>query len=124
MQKDFTIILQDSPGTLADLCEILDEAGVNIEGVCAVTYKGECPIHILVDDAQTARKVLEDNWINILSEQDVILVKINDRPGFLAEKAREFAESRINIEVVYLTTNAKLVFVVDNLKKGHMLFHA
>jgi len=36
MVKDLTVILQDRPGTLADMGEILGNAGINIEGMCAI----------------------------------------------------------------------------------------
>jgi len=118
MLKDLTIIIKDSPGTLADMCDILEEAGVNIEGVCAVTYKAECPIHILVNDADVARSALESNWVEVLAERDALLVRIEDRPGFLGQQARQLAEAGINIEVVYLTTHKNLAFIVDDLEKA------
>jgi hypothetical protein len=118
MHKDLTINLKDSPGTLADMCDILEEAGINIEGICAVTYKGECPIHILVNDAEVARAALEANWVEILAEKDVILIGVEDRPGFLGQQARRLAQAGINIEVAYLTTHNTLAFVVDDLAKA------
>ena len=118
MHKDLTINLKDSPGTLADMCDILEQAGINIEGICAVTYKGECPIHILVNDAEVARTALEGNWVEILAERDVVLVRVEDRPGFLGDQARRLAEAGVNIEVAYLTTHNTLAFVVDDIDKA------
>ena len=118
MLKDLTINLKDSPGTLADMCDILEDAGINIEGVCAITHRGECPIHILVNDGDVARETLESHWVEVLAERDVILVRIEDRPGFLGRQARRFAQAGINIEIVYLTTHQNLAFVVDDLKKA------
>ncbi len=118
MHKDLTINLKDSPGTLADMCDILEDAGINIEGVCAVSHLGECPIHILVNDIEVARAALEKNWVEILAERDVVLVGVKDRPGFLGEQARRLAEAGVNIEVAYLTTHSTLAFVVDDLEKA------
>jgi hypothetical protein len=39
--KDLTIILKDKPGTLAQVGEILGQAGVNIEGLCGFPCNGE-----------------------------------------------------------------------------------
>jgi len=118
MLKDLTINLKDSPGTLADMCDILEDAGVNIEGVCVVTHKGESPIHILVNAARAARKTLEANWVEVLAERDVVLVRIEDRPGFLGQQARKLSGAGVNIEVVYLTTHKNLAFVVDDIEKA------
>lgn len=116
--KDITVILRDSPGTLADLCEILAEAGINIEGLSVITYKGECPIHILVDDAEGTREILESHWMEIIDERDALLTEISDEPGALAEIARQLANVGVNIEVVYLTTEGDLALVVDDLDKA------
>ncbi|NIT57181.1 MAG: amino acid-binding protein, partial [Phycisphaerae bacterium] len=34
MAKDLTVILEDRPGTVADMGEALGKAGINIEGGC------------------------------------------------------------------------------------------
>jgi len=119
--KDITVILRDSPGTLADLCEKLAEGGVNIEGISVITYKGECPIHILVEDAAGARKILGANWMDVISERDALVKDIPNQPGALGEIGRKLADAGINIEVVYLTTNAKVALVVDDLEKARSL---
>ena len=119
--KDIEVILQDSPGTLADLCELLAEGGINIEGISVTTYKGECPIHILVDDAEGARAILEANWMDVISVQDVLLTEIPDQVGALGKISRRLAENDINIEVVYLTITGDLAMVVDDLDKAQWL---
>jgi hypothetical protein len=42
--KDLTVSLEDRPGTLADLGEALGKAGINIEGMCAVTSEGRARV--------------------------------------------------------------------------------
>ena len=116
--KDITVILKDSPGTLADLCEALAEKGINIEGISAITYKGECPIHILVEDGASARETLEANWMDIIAEKDALVREIADRPGALEEITRKLADAGVNIEVAYFTTQAKIALVVDDLERA------
>jgi hypothetical protein len=44
MTKDLTIILEDHPGTLADVGEPLGKAGINIDGLCGFPCEGKgCP---------------------------------------------------------------------------------
>jgi len=119
--KDIEVILQDSPGTLADLCELLAEGGINIEGISVTTYKGESPIHILVDDADGARAILEANWMDIISEKEVLLTEIPDQVGALGKISRRLADNDINIEVVYLTITGDLALVIDDLDKAQWL---
>ena len=58
MPKDLSVSLEDRPGELARLGEALGNAGVNIEGICAMTSEGRGIIHILVEDAAAARAAL------------------------------------------------------------------
>ena len=118
MVKDLTVILQDRPGTLADMGEILGKAGINIEGICAATYKGEGAIHILVEDSAGARQALKAKGIEVTAEREVLVKEIEDRPGTLGEVARKLANAGVNIEVAYLTTKTRLVIGVDNLEKA------
>jgi len=119
--KDITVVLKDSPGTLADLCEVLADAGINIEGISAITYKGECPIHILVKDNLVARKVLETNWMDIIEEKNALVKSIADRPGALEEITRKLADAGVNIEVAYFTTQGKVALVVENFDEANSL---
>ena len=57
--RDFCVVQDDVPESLAYVGEILGEAGVNIEGLCLTTCDGMHVIHFVVEDAATARLVLE-----------------------------------------------------------------
>ena len=48
MPVDFTLILDDQPGELARMGEVLGDAGVNIGGLAAFTGEGRGVIHVLV----------------------------------------------------------------------------
>ena len=53
MAKDLLVSLPDKPGEGAKLGEALGNAGVNIEGMCAVTHEGRGIVHILVEDGRS-----------------------------------------------------------------------
>ena len=40
MTKDLILTLEDRPGALAKMGEALGQAGVNIDGICGVTFEG------------------------------------------------------------------------------------
>ena len=120
MLKDLTIVLEDRPGTLAELGEILGDAGINIEGIGAITHKGEGAVHILVEDPMGAKKVLSDQGIEVIADRDVLVVGIADKPGELGKIAHEVAAVGVNIELVYLATDTRLVLGVDDLEAAKM----
>lgn len=118
MPKDLTVILQERPGTLADMAELLEKEGINIEGICGTKFQGGGFIHILVEDAAKARRVLEANELKVSKERDVLIKDIEDRPGTLAKLTRQLANAEVNIEVIYLATKTRVVIGVDKIEKA------
>jgi hypothetical protein len=117
MAKDLAVVLQDRPGTLADLGEALGRAGVNIDGICGVAEGGEAVMHVLVEDAGAARSALEGAGFEVRGERDVALLDLEDRPGSLGEAARRIADAGANLDLVYLATRTRLVVGADDLSK-------
>jgi hypothetical protein len=117
--KDLTITLEDQPGTLGDLGEATGAAGINIEGMCAITSGGRAEVHILVDDEAGAREALGSAGINVDAETDVIVVDVEDRPGSMGNVARKLADAGVNIGLAYSTFGGvRLVLGVDDLDRA------
>ncbi|OBB02674.1 amino acid-binding protein [Mycobacteriaceae bacterium 1482268.1] len=116
MATDLTLYLDDQPGELARVGDLLGRAGANIAGLCAVTSGGgQAELHILVDDAAAAFEALQEAGIQIAAEQEVLVLDIEDRPGALGEVARELGAARVNLTLAYLATKTRLVLGADNL---------
>ena len=118
MATDLTVILENRPGTLADMGEALGKAGLNIEGSCAFPCEGVGVMHILVDDSSTARKVLEESDFEVKDEREVLVVDVITRPGGLGEIARKIAEAGVNLDLLYLTERVQFVLGVDDFEKA------
>ena len=66
MATDLTLYLDDQPGELARVGDVLGKAGTNIAGLCALTTGGgQAEVHILVQDATAAFEALQDAGIKI-----------------------------------------------------------
>ncbi len=118
MATDLTVILENRPGTLADLGEALGKAGININGGCGVQSEGKGEVHILVDDAAAAKGALEGAGIAVANEQEVLVVGVEDHPGELGEISRKIANAGVNINIFYLAAGTQLVLGVDDLDKA------
>jgi hypothetical protein len=118
MAKDLTVVLEHRPGTLAELGEATGGAGVNIDGICAVTSGGQGEIHLLVEDADAARRAIEGAGFQVREERDVIVHEVEDRPGVIGDVARRIAEAGVNIEVFYLATGTRLVIGANDLERA------
>ncbi|MGA9161743.1 MAG: amino acid-binding ACT domain-containing protein [Actinomycetota bacterium] len=124
--KDLTVSLEDRAGALADLGETLGTAGINIEGMCAVTSEGRGIIHLLVEDAAAARMALDGAGIKVEGEAEPMVSELAsdqvDQPGAIGAMARAMADAGVNIQVVYLATKNRAVAVTsDNAKARQAL---
>ena len=116
MAQDFTIMLPNRPGVLANLSNKLGKAGINIEGVSATQYHDKVIMHMLFEDSEKAQALLYKNNFTIMSIRDVLVVEIKDKPGELGKLAQKMADAEINIDFTYLAANNRIVLGVDDLE--------
>ena len=115
MAYDITVLIDDLPGALAQVGEKLGESGINIDGYCSSTVGIKTQLHVLVQDAEAARSALEAGGIQVLQEREVLTVDMADSPGELGKVARRIADAGINIDMVYMGTDSRLVVAVYDL---------
>src|ERR1700694_5656227 len=95
--KEFTIRLEDRPGTLGKLCQALAEQDVNILAYQQfLNEKGKGSVHLVVDNPGKTRATL-DRQRNDYTETEVARVTLENRPGELARVASRLGEAGINI---------------------------
>ncbi|HKE72187.1 MAG TPA: ACT domain-containing protein [Acidimicrobiales bacterium] len=115
MATDLRVEADDRPGQLAAIGGELGKAGINVDGFCAAVAGGRGVLHLLVDDADGARRALEGAGYTVEAAREALVVSgVEDRPGYLGETAGRLAEAGVNIEVAYLGTGTRLVMVVDD----------
>lgn len=115
MASEFKVILEDMPGTLARLCGVLGDAGVNIEAIQGMSREGRKTIVQFVPrDPGQCSHALDAAGI-AYSKREVLIVKILDEPGTLGDVALIMSKAGINIDSVYVTTRGHVVLGVDDL---------
>ena len=118
MAKDLTVILEDRPGTLADIGEALGKAGINIDGCCGFPSEGKGVIHILVEDVGAARREIQQAGLEVRGEREVLVLEVENRPGVFGEVTRRIARAGVNIDLIYIAANTRLVIGADDLDKA------
>ena len=83
MMKQITVITDERPGIVADLCKVLADDGINIETFNAEVQDEHGVIILTVDQYDAALKALTNADYQAFSE-DVIIIKLKDEPGALA----------------------------------------
>lgn len=99
--KEFTIRLEDRPGTLGKLCHTLAEQNVNILAYQQFAHeKGHGSVRLVVDNPEKARTTLNQQRTDF-SEAEVARVTLTNRPGELARVASRLGDEGININYGY-----------------------
>ncbi|HEY2932745.1 MAG TPA: ACT domain-containing protein [Acidobacteriota bacterium] len=99
--KQLSVKVDDKPGALAEICTELAKVAVNISAIMiSKTPRGEAPLHIIVNNLDTAKKVLDSLRIGYTEEQ-VLAVHLKDRPGALGRITRKLAEKGIDLRYAY-----------------------
>ena len=114
MATEFRVILEDRPGVLARLGEILGDARVNIEAIQGITLEGKGIVQFVPNDPDKAGRVLEAAGVSH-TRREVIIVRVLDEPGMLGDVALVMSRAGINIDSVYVTTRGHVVLGVDDL---------
>lgn len=127
--KEFTLMLDDKPGTLGKICRALADRNVNIIAAQATPSGGRSAVRIVFDDPSKARSVMDTEHANY-TEADVVQVKLAHRPGELARAAQKLGDAGVNINHFYCgaepSSNSPLIIfgVADVHKAAPLLEQA
>jgi hypothetical protein len=126
MAKDLLVTLDDTPGEGARLGEALGNAGVNIEGLCAVVNEGKGNVHLLIEDVAGARAALEGAGIKVEGETDVIVGPpmpdtAVEKPGQFGMMARVLADAGINVTLGYMASKNRVVLATSDNDRAQQL---
>ena len=122
MLEQIVVRTDDRPGVLAEVGELLGDAGVNIETLSASHHGGEGVIHLVVDDAEDAAEILASHGFRVEESSPVLAVTLEDRPGELGRYCRKLSRAGVDISAVYVARReggeTELIFAVDDLEQA------
>ena len=93
----------------------ISDAGVNIAAATCVGPAERAELHILVPHAEAAKHALAISHVGVTRERDVVVVDVEDRPGVLADLTRKIARAGVNLDLVYVATQNRLVLGAPDL---------
>lgn len=110
--KEFSVRMEDQPGTLGEICQVLADRGVNILAFQSLPFERKSLVRFVVDNPTTTKSVLDSQKLPY-TEREVAQARFSHRPGELARAASQLGEADINIEYGYCgidpSTNAPLL---------------
>jgi hypothetical protein len=115
MAVDLVIDIENSPGSLAEVAAAISDAGVNIAAATCIGNGDRAELHILVKHAEAARHSLAISHVAVSREREVVVVDVEDRPGVLADLTRRIARAGVDLDLVYVATQNRVVFGAPDL---------
>ena len=123
--QDLSIKLENRPGAIAEMGEVLAKEGISVEGGGAWVVNGGGAAHFLFEDGAAASKALTAAGIVVLEVRDVLVQKLKqDVPGQLGLLTRRMEAAGVNIEVLYSDHDHQMILVVDDMAKGQAVSDA
>lgn len=121
MPTEFTVTLENRPGKLAELSEVLGEAEVNIRSLAGMVCEGKGIIKLVTHDLEATRAALTEAGASF-EEREILSVTMSDAPGELGRYARRLADAGVNIDTIYVMDMhagfTELALGVDNLEEA------
>ncbi len=116
MQEITFIIGPDRPA--AELWEAIGNAGVIMEASCTYPSLEGRNVRIVVtdDDARSARSAAVGAGFGAIDQHEVLIAKIEVKPGGLGALARRVADSGAKVHILYMATGDRVVVGSDDLK--------
>ena len=120
--KQLSVFVEDQPGTLAAVSNLLGKNDINIYALSLAEGLGHGYVRMVVDKHEEAMKVFREAD-ELTMERDVILLELSNRPGSLGRVAGTLAAAGVNLEYAYCaggpSVDKGLVVVrVDNSEKA------
>ncbi len=118
----FSLFLVNKPGLLAKVSTRLAEAKVNVIAMTMMDSSEHGVLRMVVGNPDVCREAVRE--LNLpMTETDVLLVDMANKPGALSDVCGQLAEAHINISYAYCTTGAaggrtRAVFKVADSKKA------
>jgi hypothetical protein len=104
MTQEFEVYVQNKPGDIAWIAEVLSRNSVNIRGISTDLGSTRPIVRVVTDDEASARSALKAAKLEF-AEREIEVVALSDRPGELAKVTKHLSKAGINIESLYILGN-------------------
>ncbi len=117
-----SVAVENSPGKLNEVCDILEKELINIKAIMASSVLSPVQVHMVVSDPKKAETVLKNRGMRV-STKEVIAVATPDHPGGLNAVLRPLIEAHVNVDAMYPFINlhgdeAIMILEVDRIDEA------
>ena len=117
-----SVSMENSPGALLNISEILGREGVNIRAISVADTSDISTVRFVADDPVKAENILRGNGY-APKETGVLAVETPDHPGGLIAVLKPLRSAGINVHYLYphlgrVSNNAIVILGVDNTEEA------
>ena len=120
-----SVFLENKPGTLNKLTEVLAVNKINIRALSLAETSEFGIVRMLVNDVFEATSVLKENNF-VATRAPVLAYAVEDKAGDLNSILEKFTAANVNIEYMYAFAGkerAYMIFRVNDTKKAESLLN-
>lgn len=121
-----SVFLENKPGTLNHMTEVLSKGGINIRAMSLADTKDFGIARLIVNDVYEATNVLKEaNFVATFTP--VLVYTVSDETGGLNDLLKNFTAADVNIEYMYAFAGKKcayMIFRVNDTKSAEKILTA
>jgi hypothetical protein len=100
--KQFTISVQNQPGTVLEIVRTLGNAKVNILSLLGTAQGTSGTLQLIVEDPRRAKKALDDAKVTY-EETEAEQFELPNKPGALTQPLEKLAAKGVNLNSIHAT---------------------
>lgn len=113
----FCIKVEDRPGTLDAIADLMGKQGINIDGCSGISSGGKGIVYLIANNPQKATEILNKAGVKY-EIRELLEVNVQDKPGELAKVTQALAEAKVNITALFITMQKAVVIDVDQIAQA------
>jgi len=120
--KQFTISVENHPGTVLAVVRTLGNAKLNILSLLGTAQGTSGTVHLVAEDPKRAKKALDDAKLTY-QETEAEQYELPNKPGALAQTLEKLAAKGVNLNSIHATAvkggkKALVVYTVEGAAKA------
>ena len=123
--KQLSIFLENRSGTLTRVLDILKETGIRIIASSIADTAEYGLFRVICTDPQKAYDELAEAGVAV-ALSDVFAIRLDDRPGQVADTIKRFGDANISITYMYsfqFHGQGLVIFRTDNTEEAREMIH-
>lgn len=128
MIQQITAFIENRPGRLTDILQVLAEHQIDLNGISIADSSDYGLCRMILSDPEKGREVLMENGY-IVKSAEVLAIDVHDTPGGLLDALRALSGIGVNVQYMYafgtkLSDHAMIILKTDENQRAFQALSA